>query len=89
MNNSQITRLEDLYSLVDRLKSEAEKHEDTALASRLENALCLGSSGLEILGAIREVLIERQSSIVRLLGSAGADEVKQAITFIDKAFGRR
>ena len=68
---------EDVYRFVQRLKAESERQGEVSLASRLDDALNLGSSGLEILGAIE-----------RLLGPDGDVEARQIVSFVDRAFGR-
>jgi hypothetical protein len=67
---------------------ESEKHGAHTIASELREALQLGSSGLEILGAIRLALIVNRTGIERLLGPAGIEEADQVIAFVDRAFGR-
>jgi hypothetical protein len=66
--------------------SDAEKCEDTDLARELDEALHLGSSGLETLGAIRKTLIEDHGDVKSLVGSDGWKT--NVIAFVDKAFGR-
>ena len=88
MTTATITTTDEVYRFIEQLKAEAEKHEDTALATELDDALHLGSSGLEILGAIRETLIASLSKVEKLLGSKGLNRAKQIIAFVDKAFGR-
>jgi len=83
-----ITTANEVYAFVVQLKTQAEKHGDADLASRLDDALHLGSSGLEILGAIRKTLIENHSQVETLVGSDGWQKAAQVIAFVDKAFGR-
>ena len=88
MSTSRITTAEDVYRFVDRLKLESEKHGANALSAELDDALHLGSSGLEILGAVRQTMIANLPAIERLLGPTGKEEAKQVIAFVDSAFGR-
>ena len=88
MSVSKIETTDDVYRFVERLKSECQEHGATELSLKLDDALCLGSSGLEILGAIRHTIISNLTSVERLLGVAGKDEANQVIGFVDKAFGR-
>ena len=83
-----ITTANDVYAFVTQLKIQAEKHGDADLASKLDDALHLGSSGLEILGAIRKTLIENHSEVESLLGSDGYETAAEVIAFVNKAFGR-
>ena len=79
---------EDVYRFVQRLKAESERQGEVSLASRLDDALNLGSSGLEILGAIRQAILENRTAIERLLGPDGDVEARQIVSFVDRAFGR-
>ncbi len=88
MTDFTITSTNDVYAFVAQLKTEAEKRGDTDFASELDDALHLGSSGLEILGAIRETLIENHGEVESLLGSDGWQKAANVITFVDKTFGR-
>jgi len=88
MSASQIKTADDVYRFVERLKSECQKNGATALLAQLDDALHLGSSGLEILGAVRQTIIGNRAFIERLLGAAGKDEANQVVVFVDKAFGR-
>ena len=88
MSASQIKTTDDAYRFVERLKSECQKNGATALLAQLDDALHLGSSGLEILGVVRQAIINNRASIEQLLGAAGKDEANQVVVFVDKAFGR-
>jgi hypothetical protein len=88
MTPSTITTAGDVYAFVAQLKTEAEKRGDTDFTTELDDALHLGSSGLEIMGAIRKALIENQFKVESFLGSGGREKAAQVITFVDKAFGR-
>ena len=88
MIDSMITTANDVYAFVAQLKTEAAKHGNIDFANELENAIHLGSSGLEILGAIRKTLIENHGEVESLLGSDGYQKAAHVIAFVDKAFGR-
>ena len=88
MIDSTITTANDVYAFVAQLKTEAAKHGNIDFANELENAIHLGSSGLEILGAIRKTLIENHGEVESLLGSDGYQKAAHVIAFVDKAFGR-
>jgi hypothetical protein len=88
MNTQKINTSADIYQLVKQLQVESGKNGLPDLAAQLADALSLGSSGLEILGAIRKTFIENRSTIERMLGPTGKDQIDMAITFVDKAFGR-
>jgi hypothetical protein len=84
----QINNLGDVYQFVEILKTEASQRGLTNLATQLENALKLGSSGLEILGAIRQIIIENREIIRQLLGPDGRSRGEQIIDFVDRSFRR-
>ena len=88
MTDFTITTTNEVYAFVAQLKTEAEKRGDTDFASELDDALHLGSSGLEILGAVRKTLIENHGEVESLLGSDGRQKAAQVIAFVDKTFGR-
>ena len=88
MSASKISTADDVYQFVARLKSESEKHGDRKLSAELDDALLLGSSGLVILGAIRQTIIANRSAIECLLGHSSSEETNQVIAFIDLTFGR-
>jgi hypothetical protein len=88
MIDATITTANDVYAFVAQLKTEAEKHGSIGFASELDDAVHLGSSGLEILGAIRKTLIENHGEVESLLGSDGYQKAAHVIAFVDKAFGR-
>jgi gamma-glutamyltranspeptidase len=71
MSDCTIRTASDVYGFVAQLKSEAEKHGNIDFASELDDAVHLGSSGLEILGAVRKTLIENHGEVESLLGSDG------------------
>ena len=68
--------------------SKQEKRGNTDVASELDDALHLGSSGLEILGAIRKTLVENHGEVETILGLGGWKKAAKVIAFVDKAFGR-
>jgi len=76
----------EVYAFVAQLKTEAEKHGDSDFVSELDDALHLGSSGLEIMGAIRKKLIQNHSKVKSLLGSDGWKKAERVIAFVDNAF---
>lgn len=88
MTTPAITTTDEIYAFIAQLKIEAEKRMDTDLVIELDSALHLGSSGLEVLGAIRKTLIENQSKMESFLNSIELNKLTQIIIFIDKAFGR-
>lgn len=88
MTAHTITTADEIYAFIAQLKAEAEKQRDTNFATELDNAFYLGSSGLEILDAIRKSLIENRGKVESLLGADGQNKAAQVIAFVDRAFGR-
>jgi hypothetical protein len=88
MNSQTITSATDVYELVEQLKVASRNNGLVELGAKLEEAMNLGSSGLEILGAIRNIFIENRPTIERLIGEAGKEQTNQVIVLVDRAFGR-
>jgi hypothetical protein len=83
MNNTS-----DVYEFVEQLKSACQSARQTELLEKLNDALNLGSSGLEILGAIREIIIKNRKTIQSLLDSTKQVQIDEVISFVDRAYGR-
>jgi hypothetical protein len=89
MNTGKITTAEDVYKFAENLKFMSQQSGATQLARQLDDAVRLGSSGLEILGAIRQVVIGNRTDVERMLGPEGRSGIDQVIAFVNEAFGRR
>jgi len=83
-----ITSIDEVYQFIRTLKSEAEKMQMSELANELDDALHLGSSGMEILGGIKQVITENEIVINKLIASGVEDRRREVLLFVDKAFGR-
>lgn len=81
----QIKSIEEFYKLIDALKSACRENNEMEILQKIDGALSLGSSVLEMLGATRQVLIENRKRVDQLLTK---DDVDRIILFVDKAFGR-
>ena len=77
MSASPIKNAGDVYQFVGDLKAEAERQGMAELADRLQNNLLLGSSALEILGAVRQTVIDNRGVVGRLLGKDGKSRAEQ------------
>ena len=88
MDALHITEANDVYQFVERLKAACRKHNAMVLLKEIDDALCLGSSGLEVLGAIRLAILKDRGEAERLLGEGGKGEIDQVLAFVDRAFGR-
>lgn len=88
MDAQTIRTAADIYEFVQQLKIECNRNGRADLTARFDDAFTLGSSGLEILGAIRKIFSEERFEIERLLGRNGKNGVDAVISFVDGAFGR-
>ncbi len=88
MDKLNISEANDVYQFVERLKVACRKHNALRLFKELDDALCLGSSGLEILGAIRQAILKNRGEAERLLCEGGKEEIDGVVAFVDRAFGR-
>ena len=80
-----IKTVDQIYNFIGEIKQDCIKCGYNDIANRLDDAMNLGSSGLEILGAVRTILVEEH---LRLLNIAKKDELKNIIEFVDKAYSR-
>jgi hypothetical protein len=88
MSESKIETVADVYRFVERLSSECQANGANVLFTQLDDALHLGSSGLEILGAIRHIVINNRLAIEQLLGADGKDRADQIVNFVERVYGR-
>lgn len=88
MDILHITEANDVYQFVERLKVACRQQNAVRLFKELDDAMCLGSSGLEILGAIRQAILKERGEAERLLGEGGKEEIDRVAAFVDRAFGR-
>ena len=79
MSDRTITTANDVYTFVAQLKAQAEKRRNTDLVRELDEALHLGGSGLEILGAIPKTIIENHTKIESLLSSNGYQKQSRSL----------
>lgn len=80
-----ITTVNQVYGFVNLVIQRSRSHGDDEVARKLDDAMHLGSSGLEVLGAIRSVILEERVTINNLVGESDTEDV---IRFVDKAFGQ-
>jgi hypothetical protein len=87
-----ITSAFDVYEFVEDIRATAAKGEASAetrrLMTKLEEAMNLGSSGLEIIGAIKVALLEDEAAVNRLMGAKGRLKLRQVARFVSRAYGR-
>ncbi len=79
-----ITTANQVYDLISRVIREARAAGRDDIARKLDDAMRLGSSGLEILGAIRNVLLAEKQVVERFATESEIDEV---VHFVNRTFG--
>ena len=79
-----ITTTNQVYDIINRIIQESRivGHED--IAKRLDDAMRLGSSGLEILGGIKKALLMSRNEIEKFTAKSEIDEI---VHFVNRAFG--
>ena len=78
--------VEEIYACIESTITKCKDCGYDDLAERFDEALHLGSSGLEILGAIRNVLKDEKNKANELIGKG---QVQQIIDFIESSYGMR
>jgi hypothetical protein len=78
-----------LYETVERIKKESLERGLPDLAAQFEHALALGSSSLEIIGAIKIIIVQNRPMIEAMLAPNGKQRVDEMIDFVDRAYGRK
>lgn len=76
------------YKFVQCLKVDCRRSNSRVLHDQLDDSLHLGSSGLEIFGAVKKTIIEYRNSVVDILGPSPNNEIDAVIAFVDYAYGR-
>jgi hypothetical protein len=74
-----INTANDVYAVVADLTYQARSKGREDLARRLEDALALGSSGLEILGEIRKIFVYEAAFIETVISRAQRTEVVEFV----------
>jgi hypothetical protein len=79
-----ITTTDQVYDLINRVIREARDAGSDDIAKGLDDAMCLGSSGLEILGAIKNTILAHRNAIEQFLAPSEIDEI---VRFVNRTFG--
>ncbi len=79
-----ITTTDNVYEFVNVVIRQCHEQGFADIAQELDGAMHLGSSGLEILGAIRSVLLKESRTIGTLVEQS---EIEEVVRFVNKAFG--
>jgi hypothetical protein len=74
----------DVYEFAEFVAKRCRENGDNRIAQQLDDAMHLGSSGLEILGAIKTVLVSEATRLEQLVDEA---KLHEAIAVVDSAYG--
>jgi hypothetical protein len=85
-NTLEIRTANEVYDFVRRLKAACVAEGAPDLCKKLDDSMRLGSSGLEILGAIRGTIIANRQKIDEILGPSAGEEIGRILGFINRAF---
>lgn len=86
-NKIKISSINEVYKFVDKLIVICKDNELCNIAESLNNALNLGSSGLEIIGAIKNILKTNKRKLQQILSPEDITTLKQVILFVNKCYG--
>ena len=81
-----ITTTNEIYAFVELAIRRCHEHGCDDIAQQLDDAMHLGSLGMEILGAIKAVFV---SQFVLLKNVVEKAKIEEVIAYADKAFGLR
>jgi hypothetical protein len=88
MERSEIRTANDVYEFVEQLKAACLEKGAVELYKQFNDSMRLGSSGLEILGAIRGTIIANRKEIEGILGLGAREDIDHIIVFVNRAYGR-
>ena len=81
-----ITTSDRVYEFTELAMQKCRVHAFGDIAQQLDDALHLGSSGLEILGAIRAVFVARRTELELVLDK---HQVQDVIQYVNTVFGTK
>lgn len=81
---AMITTTDDVYQFTELAMRKCREHGYGDVAQQLDDAMHLGSSGLEILGAIKTTFIAQAATLERVVDKGKMEAVVQ---YVNKAFG--
>ena len=79
-----ITSTQEVYAFVDMAIRQCRLHGLNDIEKQLDDALHLGSSGMEILGAIKAVFLTQGERLEKILDR---EKIGEIVIFVNKAFG--
>ena len=88
MSDREIKTSYDVHRFIEQVQRELVGNGLSHIAKQFDDALSMGSSGLEILGTIQTVLVENRRVVEQILGPSEKHKVESVIAFVEKAFGR-
>jgi hypothetical protein len=81
---SMITTTNEIYEFVELTSKKCRENGYDDIAKKLDEALHLGSSGLEILGAIRAVIVSEAPRLEKIVDEGS---VRETVEYVNRAFG--
>ena len=79
-----ITTTNEVYEFTELTMKKCREHGYDDIAQQFDDAMHLGSSGLEILGAIKAVLMSNAARMENVVDKAEAQEV---VKYVNRVFG--
>lgn len=79
-----ITTTNEIYEFTELAVKKCREHGYDSVAQELDDAMHLGSSGLEILGAIRATLVSQGTTLEKVVDKAKMQEI---VSYVNRAFG--
>lgn len=79
-----ITTTNEIYEFVELAAKRCREHGYDDVAQQLDDAMHLGSSGLEILGAIKAVFVSHAATLEKVVEKG---KLRDVTRYVDKAFG--
>jgi hypothetical protein len=79
-----ISTTQELYALVDFVIRQSRSRGSLDIAQQLDDALHLGSSGSEILGAIKKIFVAQNVQLENILKR---EKIEEVVKFVNKAYG--
>ena len=79
-----ITTTNEIYEFTELAMKNCREHGYDDVAQQLDDAMHLGSSGLEILGAIKATFVSQSGTLEKVVDKAKLQEV---VRYVNKVFG--
>lgn len=79
-----IATTNEIYEVVELAMQRCRDHSYDNVAQQLDDAMHLGSSGLEILGAIKTTFVTQAATLERVVDKAKLQEV---VEYVNRVFG--